>query len=57
MEIVLDLFQTPTGRLIGIARARDSNDEMAFSGAMELLACIERLRDRAAPLEPTDPAA
>ena len=42
----MDLHLTVTesaGRLTGTARTPESDAPLAFSGALELLACIERL--------------
>lgn len=41
------------GRLTGTARTPDSDATLAFSGALELLACIERLATQATPSTPT----
>ena len=41
------------GRLTGTARTPDSDATLAFSGALELLACIERLTTQAVPSTPT----
>jgi hypothetical protein len=52
MEIVLKVIQDPAGRLSGTVRATDHAGETAFSGVMELLACIEELcaREATVPL-------
>jgi len=42
MELHLTVTESG-GRLTGTARTPDSDAPLAFSGAMELLACIERL--------------
>jgi len=41
------------GRLTGTARTPDSDAPLAFSGALELLACIERLTTQATASTPT----
>jgi hypothetical protein len=58
MEIVLEVTQSPAGRLSGTVRAAGHAGERAFSGVMELLACIEELcaGEAAVPL-PSQPAA
>jgi hypothetical protein len=57
MEIALEVTQSPAGRLSGTVRAAGHTGEMAFSGVMELLACIEELcaREAMVPL-PGQPA-
>jgi hypothetical protein len=42
MELHLTVTESG-GRLTGTARTPDSDATLAFSGALELLACIERL--------------
>ena len=41
------------GRLTGTARTPDSDAPLTFSGALELLACIERLTAQATASTPT----
>ena len=41
------------GRLTGTARTLDSDAPLTFSGALELLACIERLTTQASASTPT----
>jgi hypothetical protein len=57
MEIVLQVTQSPAGRLSGTVRAAGHAGEMAFSGVMELVACVEELcaREATVPL-PSQPA-
>jgi hypothetical protein len=43
MEILIDVDQSPQGRLTGTARLLSSPDTLAFSGTMELLASLEEL--------------
>ncbi len=43
MEILIDVDQSPQGRLTGTARLLASNQALAFSGTMELLASLEEL--------------
>jgi hypothetical protein len=55
MELHLTLTES-AGRLTGTARTPDSDATVAFSGALELLACIERLclaHATTPPLSPT----
>jgi len=54
MLLVIDVEQSATGRLTGTVRVRDGTTALPFSGAMELLAAIERscLVDRPAPEPP-----
>jgi len=50
----LHLTVTPSGgRLTGTARTPDSDAPLTFSGALELLACIERLTTQATASTPT----
>ncbi|HET6392315.1 MAG TPA: hypothetical protein VFG13_05810 [Blastococcus sp.] len=42
MELLLSVINT-AGRLNGTARRRGCDAVVAFSGSLELLACIERL--------------
>lgn len=42
MELHLTVTES-AGRLTGTARKPDADATLAFSGALELLACIERL--------------
>jgi hypothetical protein len=42
MKLVIDVEQSATGRLTGTVRVRDGTTALPFSGAMELLAAIER---------------
>jgi hypothetical protein len=49
MEMVLEVSQSPTGRLSGVVRLVGGEVERAFSGAMELLASIEDLCSESAP--------
>lgn len=49
MEMVLEVSQSPTGRLNGVVRLVGAQVERAFSGAMDLLACIEDLCSERAP--------
>jgi hypothetical protein len=57
MEIVLEVTQSPAGRLSGTVRAAGQTGEVAFSGVMDLLACVEELcaREATGPL-PSRPA-
>ena len=48
MELHLTVTES-AGRLTGTARTPDSAAPVAFSGALELLACIERLCQAQAP--------
>jgi hypothetical protein len=43
MEILVDVEQSPQGRLTGTARLLASQDTLVFSGTMELLASLEAL--------------
>ncbi len=43
MEILIDVIQSPNGRLIGTARMPPSRNALSFSGTMELLASLEEL--------------
>jgi hypothetical protein len=43
MEILLDVTQSPGGRLTGTARLPDSRHALLFSGTMELVASVEQL--------------
>jgi hypothetical protein len=43
MEILVDVEQSPQGRLTGTARLLASQDTLVFSGTMELLASLEEL--------------
>ena len=52
MELHLTVTES-AGRLTGTARTPDSSAPVAFSGALELLACIERLCQAQAPTPPT----
>jgi hypothetical protein len=51
MEILIDVDQSPQGRLTGTARLLASRDALAFSGTMELLASVEELCRRSLPTE------
>jgi len=54
MELHLTLTEI-AGRLTGTARTPDSDAAVAFSGALELLACIERLCLTQVTTPPTSP--
>ena len=43
MEIVLEVAQSADGHLSGTARLAADAEQMVFTGAMELVACIEAL--------------
>lgn len=43
MEIVLEVIQSADGHLSGAARPAADGGQMVFTGAMELVACIEAL--------------
>jgi hypothetical protein len=43
MEILLDVTQSPDGRLTGTARLPASRHALVFSGVMELVALVEEL--------------
>jgi hypothetical protein len=43
MEILIDVDQSPQGRLTGTARLLAAKEVLAFSGTMELLASVEEL--------------
>jgi hypothetical protein len=45
MEIIIEVSISPTGRLTGWARRAGQHHQTAFSGTMELTACIESLCD------------
>ncbi len=45
MQIILEVSISPTGRLTGWARRAGQDQQTAFSGTMELTACIESLCD------------
>lgn len=49
MEILLDVTQSPEGRLTGTASLSGGADRLPFSGTLELMARVEQLcrRDRA----------
>jgi hypothetical protein len=49
MEILIDVEQSPQGRLSGNARLLASPEALAFSGTMELLASVEELCRRGVP--------
>jgi hypothetical protein len=49
MEILIDVDQSPQGRLTGTARLLASQEALAFSGTMELLASLEELCHRSLP--------
>ena len=54
MEILLDVTQTPGGRLAGTARLPASRHALVFSGILELVASVEQL---CGPLtEPVNPS-
>ena len=48
MELHLSVTES-AGRLTGTARRSNGDETIAFSGALELLACIERLCQAQAP--------
>lgn len=43
MHIVLDITQSPDGRLVGTAGRRPGRPVLPFSGRLELLARVEQL--------------
>jgi hypothetical protein len=43
MEILIDVEQSPQGRLTGTARLLADREAVTFSGTMELLASVEEL--------------
>ena len=49
MEILIDVDQSPQGRLTGSARLLTSLDSLALSGTMGLLASLEELCRRSLP--------
>jgi hypothetical protein len=53
MEIVIDVDQSPQGRLTGIARLLTAKEGLAFSGTMELLASVEELCRRSLSTGPS----
>jgi hypothetical protein len=54
VELLLDVTAGMDRRLAGTARRRDRDAVLAFSGSLELLACLERLclDEAVAPTEP-----
>jgi hypothetical protein len=46
MEILIDVNQSPQGRLTGTARLPAAKEALAFSGTIELLASVEELCPR-----------
>ncbi|MGC9962799.1 MAG: hypothetical protein ABSE47_12985 [Acidimicrobiales bacterium] len=48
MEIILSVTVSPSGQLSGTARLATGEAEVVFTGAMELVARIEALCERAA---------
>jgi hypothetical protein len=49
MEILIDVEQSPQGRLTGTARLLADREAVTFSGTMELLASVEELCRRSLP--------
>ena len=49
MEILLDVTQSPSGRLSGTARLVASRHALVFSGVMELVAAVAELCAAASP--------
>ena len=49
MEILLDVTQSPDGRLTGTARLPASRHALVFSGVMELVASVEELCGSSSP--------
>jgi hypothetical protein len=49
MEILIDVDQSPQGRLTGTARLLTGTEALAFSGTLELLASVEELCRRSLP--------
>jgi hypothetical protein len=57
MEILLDVTQSPDGRLAGTARLLASRHALVFSGVMELVASVEELCGFSFPASPASPPA
>jgi hypothetical protein len=57
MEILLDVTQSPDGRLTGTARLPASRHALVFSGVMELVASVEELCGFSSPASPARPPA
>jgi hypothetical protein len=57
MEILLDVTQSPDGRLTGTARLPASRHALVFSGVMELVASVEELCGFSFPASPASPSA
>jgi hypothetical protein len=57
MEILLDVTQSPDGRLTGTARLPASRHALVFSGVMELVASVEDLCGFSFPASPARPPA
>jgi hypothetical protein len=43
MEIIIDVAKSRDGRLTGTAGLVESQNDLPFTGTMELLACVEEL--------------